>query len=147
VALSLEQNFAARFKPGSPDECWLWQGYRQPSGYGHLYGIDPDTGRQKAMMATRYAYLLHKGAIPDGHVICHTCDNPPCVNPAHLWAGTNKANSQDCILKGRARGNSNADYCRSGHLRTPDNTAIVSNRRLCKICNRASSNRFNQKKA
>ena len=74
--------------------CWEWQGYKQR--YGKL-GIN-----HKVILAHRYSWELHKGKIPKGLCVLHKCDNPPCVNPKHLFLGTLKDNMQDMIKKGRA---------------------------------------------
>lgn len=75
--------------------CWIWTGGRNRSGYGK-FSING-----KLIIASRAAYTLFKGPVNDNKLICHTCDNPPCVNPAHLWEGTNKENQLDSIKKGR----------------------------------------------
>lgn len=76
------------------DGCWEWTGFRNDSGYG-IYG-------KPAKRAHRIAYELAKGPIPDGLEICHRCDNPPCCNPAHLWAGTHLQNFRDMAKKERS---------------------------------------------
>lgn len=76
-------------------ECWLWRGAHVPAGYGKLYF------RGSNWYAHRLAYTLANGDIPDRMHVCHTCDNPPCCNPAHLWVGTAQDNMQDRERKGR----------------------------------------------
>lgn len=88
---------------GQPDECWEWQGSRKT---GHEYGHF--TVHSKMRLAHRMSWVFTHGEIPLGLDILHRCDNPPCVNPAHLFAGTHETNMKDMLEKGRAnkaRGN------------------------------------------
>lgn len=81
--------------------CWLWSGSKTPKGYGQIRA----GGRcGKLLRASRVAYALVFGPIPAGRHVLHSCDNPPCVRPAHLFLGDQRANSEDMVSKGRARG-------------------------------------------
>ena len=83
-------------KESSDSGCWLWTAYRSADGYGR-FGID-----HTVRVASNVAYAMFVGPIPDGLYVLHTCDNPPCVNPSHLFLGTLKDNRDDCVRKIRA---------------------------------------------
>lgn len=79
--------------------CWLWCGAKTRGGYGHFRRkID---GVWKMYKAHRYSYEMHIGSIPENQLVCHSCDNPECVNPGHLYVGSDKQNTQDMMKKGR----------------------------------------------
>jgi hypothetical protein len=98
VKPEVEARLWQRVDVGLPDQCWEWQGYRTPDGYGRLQRF-----RGRMELAHRVAWESVKGPIPDGMLVCHTCDNPPCVNPAHLFLGTHLDNARDKMAKGRWR--------------------------------------------
>lgn len=82
------------------DGCWLWIGSGLPTGYGT---IKEDRSRRH-LYAHRVSWEFHFGPIPEGLFVLHHCDNPCCVRPDHLFVGTNRDNSLDCVAKGRNKG-------------------------------------------
>lgn len=99
--------FKLRFekKIGNKDNCWEWIGNISLLGYGHFFM------NGKLEQAHRAAWKIYKGKIPKGICVCHTCDNPSCVNPKHLWLGTQTENIRDMMKKGRGM---KADSAKNG---------------------------------
>lgn len=95
-----------------PEACWIWTGAENSNGYGRFV-----LGNQ-LKLAHRVSYELFIGPIPDGMNVCHACDNRKCVNPHHLWLGSQSENLKDAVSKGRL---------------TPPNTSGErnGNRKLC----------------
>lgn len=92
------QTFMSRVEPDLNSGCWLWSGAPAAGNYGC---IKFDGRYQKAH---RVSWALHNGFMPPSHTkVCHSCDTPPCVNPAHLWLGTQADNVADMVAKGRGR--------------------------------------------
>lgn len=108
----LTDRLAERMQRGEADECWPWHGERMKSGYGMLR---PPGQRSPVTLTHRAAYALAHGPIPAGMQVVHTCDNPPCCNPAHLRLGDQRANTIDRDSKGRV-----ASGDRSGRRTHPE---------------------------
>lgn len=87
-------------RSGGDAACWPWTGAR----HGRGYGLTRYPQSQKKLGAHRAAWEVAHGPIPSGMYVCHTCDNPLCCNPSHLFLGTNADNQRDAVRKGRQVG-------------------------------------------
>jgi len=83
-------------RSGGPDACWTWTAAKDPRGYGR-FGYE-----YKTYLAHRFAYELVLGPVGAGLFVCHSCDNPSCVNPGHLFTGSHDDNMRDMSSKGRS---------------------------------------------
>lgn len=85
-----------------PNGCWVWRGTRDKDGYGVFTIQDQATGKQRKLRAHRVAWEFeHLDSAPHNLELCHSCDNPPCCNPAHLAPGTRQKNAMEAVERGR----------------------------------------------
>jgi hypothetical protein len=115
---------------GPDGDCWRWMGGTDGNGYGRIRAL----GRPQP--AHRYSYFLRHGVEIDRSLCgCHTCDNPGCVNPQHIFAGTHLENTLDKIAKGR-HARSQVTHCANGHEYNEINTYLrmENGARRCRIC-------------
>jgi hypothetical protein len=80
---------------GPNGDCWFWTGALDKDGYGK------GSGQAASTLAHRNAFIYSEGSIPDGLNLCHKCDTPWCVNPGHMFVGTQRENLADMLSKGR----------------------------------------------
>lgn len=128
------------------ETCWIWTGALNEAGYGMISDRSVKSG-STAKRAHRVSYEIHKGEIPPGLHILHTCDNPKCVNPGHLILGTNLDNVKDMVSKKRHWAH-NQTHCKNGHEFTEANTYYYKDNRCCRQCvNMRSNKRYHAKKS
>lgn len=131
-ANELVEGFTRYVSKPDGDGCWGWTSITT-NGYGRLY-----VRGDRWIAAHRLAYMLSRGlsSLPDSRrfFVCHRCNNPGCVNPAHLYLGTPKDNTSDMIRSGHHR-NARKTHCKQGHAFSKQNTQIDCNgRRVCRTC-------------
>jgi hypothetical protein len=95
----MEERFWAQVQKS--DGCWLWNGTIDKDGYGYICEGGSASKGAKYKRCHRVSWELAYGPVPKGQNVLHTCDNPACVNPEHLFLGTHKANAEDRNAKGR----------------------------------------------
>jgi len=123
--------FISKVKFFAPGECWEWGASCTSNGYGQ-FRISP--GNDGMYLAHRFSFEITKGTIPNGMHICHSCDNRKCINPDHLWLGTQSDNQKEASIKKRFF-NQRKDACPNGHKYDEQNTRITKgNWRSCRKC-------------
>jgi hypothetical protein len=111
-------------KEGHPKGCWMWTAATGDYGYGVI-----GKGRRGQGLKRAHVYsweTANNTKVPDGKCVCHKCDNPPCVNPDHLFAATQKENIRDAVAKNRGIGKSSlpGELCPTSKLKWPEVRAI-----------------------
>lgn len=135
----ITDRFWSKVEIRKDDECWYWQAGKNHGGYGQF------KYKGKTVPAHRVAWILeHDRNFPEGKYACHTCDTPSCVNPKHIWPGTQAENMQDAVSKGRKK---KGDLCKRGHPLLGEN--LVPNKRgyrICRQCHRIANERTRRRK-
>ena len=129
--------------------CWIWGRYTYDNGYGAV------SENYRTVLAHRKSWILWHGAIPPGMRVLHRCDIPSCVNPLHLFLGTQRDNIQDCMAKGRYPWSNIQNrtaamraktHCKNGHPFDSENTYMVGTERKCRTCRSTWWRKWKEKK-
>lgn len=134
---TLREIIESRADPVPESGCWLWTYSLNNKGYGRL------AFNGKPRLVHRLAYTEYNGAIPEGMSVCHKCDTPSCVNPTHLFLGTQSDNAIDMVRKMRSyvAFEKAKTHCNRGHELSGENLYVhkSTGRRQCKACARITS--------
>lgn len=139
--MTILERFMNKVKiPADANACWEWQAARAISGlpYGQFR-----VGRSM-QLAHRVSYELFNQEKP-GECVMHTCDNPGCVNPAHLVSGNYTLNNRDCVAK-RRHASTRKDICKRGHPLSGDNLVVRQGKRQCRKCENNRSKEYKRRK-
>ena len=140
--MAIQERFDSKYIKDSSG-CWLWQACKDRDGYGQLQVAGRSIG------AHRVSWELTNGPIPEGLYVCHHCDITNCVNPDHLFIGTNTDNMRDKVNKGRDF-NLNKQTCIRGHEFNEKNTRYHTrpdgmSHRTCRVCDSLRSKSYREK--
>ncbi|WP_433078899.1 HNH endonuclease signature motif containing protein [Dactylosporangium sp. CA-052675] len=140
VAPRFQRDFWSSVRKVHARGCWTFTG--PTAGRGH--------GRWGRVLAHRYSWQLANGPIPPGMWVLHHCDNPPCVNPLHLYLGTIRENTADAVARGRNYIPPRKTRCNHGHPLEGENLRIVQSKegelRRCRTCDNARSRAWQAQK-
>lgn len=143
----LKEILLQKMQPEPNSGCWIWTSTIGTDGYGKFIF------QRKRYRAHRASYQTFIGALTPGLYVCHKCDNPSCINPDHLFQGTNRENQIDCNKKGR-RWTMQGTHCIKGHELSGYNLILQKRkdpsrvrRRRCRICANLRTRRYARKEA
>jgi hypothetical protein len=128
--------FDAKWQRDAESGCWIWTACLDDRGYGRFRIRSSTIENMKS--AHRAGWILHVGDIQDGKWVLHRCNTPACVNPDHLYLGTQSDNMKDAVAAG-THNMASKTHCPQGHKYTAENTGIYKGGRYCRECSRTKA--------